>query len=127
VLRLITDCHPEIVLDFDSDILDKSGKNIHVGSHFVQLSNGSAVFNGDSDLTIWRFTGSHIGQQLLIKARFKAAKSPEVRQSVISNCHFAIGISFGIEIDRFEEVVIFSLDTQPRKRREIKIPFKVRI
>lgn len=113
-------------MDFNTDLKDKSGKNIHVGSHHVALNNGSADFNGNSDLTIWRFTGSHIGQHLMIKARFKARKHPEVRQHVVSNCLEGNAISYGIEIDRLEEVVIFVLDTEPRDRKEIKIPFKVR-
>ncbi|CAC5361943.1 COL6A [Mytilus coruscus] len=120
-----TDCQPELLMDFDTDLRDKSGKNIHVGSHYVALNNGSADFNGNSDLTIWRFTGSHIGQHLMIKARFKTRKHPEVRQHVVSNCLEGTAISYGIEIDRFEEVVIFVLDTEPRDRKEIKIPFKL--
>ncbi|XP_052073798.1 uncharacterized protein LOC127711730 [Mytilus californianus] len=120
-----TDCQPELLMDFDTDLRDKSGKNIHVGSHHVALNNGSADFNGNSDLTIWRFTGSHIGQHLMIKARFKTRKHPEVRQYVVSNCLEGTVISYGIEIDRFEEVVIFVLDTEPRDRKEIKIPFKL--
>ncbi|VDI09222.1 Hypothetical predicted protein [Mytilus galloprovincialis] len=120
-----SDCQPELLMDFNTDLKDKSGKNIHVGSHHVALNNGSADFNGNSDLTIWRFTGSHIGQHLMIKARFKARKHPEVRQHVVSNCLEGTAISYGIEIDRFEEVVIFVLDTEPRDRKEIKIPFKL--
>ncbi|XP_063396371.1 uncharacterized protein LOC134680976 [Mytilus trossulus] len=120
-----SDCQPELLMDFNTDLKDKSGKNIHVGSHHVALNNGSGDFNGNSDLTIWRFTGSHIGQHLMIKARFKARKHPEVRQHVVSNCLEGTVISYGIEIDRFEEVVIFVLDTEPRDRKEIKIPFKL--
>ncbi|CAG2225039.1 unnamed protein product [Mytilus edulis] len=122
---VVSDCQPELLMDFNTDLKDKSGKNIHVGSHHVALNNGSADFNGNSDLTIWRFTGSHIGQHLMIKARFKARKHPEVRQHVVSNCLEGTEISYGIEIDRFEEVVIFVLDTEPRDRKEIKIPFKL--
>ncbi|KAK3084877.1 hypothetical protein FSP39_020652 [Pinctada imbricata] len=112
-------------MDFKKDFRDSSGKNTAVSDSKVELKNGNAIFNTYSTISIWRFAGTYIGNNLMIKLLFKPEKSPIIRQTLVGNCAKGRSMSYGIEIDRVEEVAIFTVDTTPRSPVSLKVPIQL--
>jgi hypothetical protein len=123
-LALFTDCAPELQLTFDTDFSDGSGKST-VGVNRVQLQNRSAVFNGDGELRVWRFSGGYIGNQLMIKLRFKPTRFQEHKQLLVGNCAKRSPMSYGVEIDTKSREMVMTIKTE-NGSATIRLHFKVR-
>ena len=123
LLFLCTECTPELHLTFDSDFSDRSGKST-VAVNRVWLRNKTAVFNGDGELRVWRFSGGYIGNQLMIKLRFKPTKFHNQKQLLVGNCNKNTTMSYGALIDTKSREVVMTIKTT-NGSATIKIHFKV--
>ncbi|XP_062570520.1 uncharacterized protein LOC134232553 [Saccostrea cucullata] len=117
------DCTPELQLTFDSDFSDVTGKST-VAINRVHLQNSSAIFHGDGELRIWRFSGGYIGNHLMIKLRFKPTKFQEQKQILVGNCAKGSAMSYGVEIDTKTREVAMTITTV-NTSVTIKIHFKM--
>ncbi|XP_061197116.1 uncharacterized protein LOC133205342 [Saccostrea echinata] len=117
------DCTPELQLTFDSDFSDISGKST-IAINRVQLQNSSAVFHGDGELLIWRFSGGYIGNHLMTKLRFKPTKFQEQRQLLVGNCAKGSAMSYGVEIDTKSRELVVTIKTV-KQSVTIKMHFKM--
>lgn len=118
-----SDCTPELHLTFDSDFSDMSGKST-VAVNRVSLRNNSAIFNGDGELRVWRFSGGYIGNQLMLKMRFKPTHFYQQKQLLVGNCKKNTTMSYGAMIDTKSREVVMSITTS-NGTADIKIHFKV--
>lgn len=118
-----SDCTPELHLTFDSDFSDMSGKST-VAVNRVSLRNNSAIFNGDGELRVWRFSGGYIGNQLMLKMRFKPTHFYQQKQLLVGNCKKNTTMSYGAMIDIKSREVVMSITTS-NGTADIKIHFKV--
>ena len=120
-----SECRPELQLDFKTDFKDASGKNTAVAHAHVDIDKSSAIFNGEGEISIWRFTGAYIGTNLMIKVLFHPENNSPARQVIVGNCGNGHESSYGIEIDTADQVVIITADTVPRTPKTVELPLMV--
>ncbi|XP_036366168.1 uncharacterized protein LOC115221094 isoform X2 [Octopus sinensis] len=84
----VTECEPEFFLDFSDQIADKSRNGLPLTVFGVYPQQGAGVFNNDSHIKIWRFSGARIGNKLTIHIKFKDTGSHRNQiDYLISNCY----------------------------------------
>ena len=65
-------CQPIASFPFNLDLLDKSLQGVNVGVTGVKLTElGTAYFNGQSNMNLWRFANADWGNVLVIKFKFR--------------------------------------------------------
>ena len=80
-------CTPEIYLPFDEDHRDQSGKRNYVANQNVEVSNGTAKFNGvNSRLIIPRFTNLEHSTSVVIKIKYTSNHMTSgIARALVSN------------------------------------------
>ncbi|KAL5016102.1 hypothetical protein ScPMuIL_005691 [Solemya velum] len=82
-------CEPELVLDFEDGISDKSRHNVAILAQDVVLENGTAYFNGNnSRITIWRFASLSFGDEFTLTMNYREVRNARSSQTmhIVSNC-----------------------------------------
>ncbi|KAK3609006.1 hypothetical protein CHS0354_019819 [Potamilus streckersoni] len=81
-------CRPELILDFQDDLTDKSGNNLAATQQNVMIELGAGRFNGNSKMTLWRFSGGSFGSTIAIQMKFKtnSSEASDDPMHLISNC-----------------------------------------
>ncbi|KAL3856174.1 hypothetical protein ACJMK2_010957, partial [Sinanodonta woodiana] len=123
VAETFTPCNAELLMEFEQDYEDHSGMASAVGAKDVTIEKGSAHFTGSSQLTIWRFSGTHIGSQLDIKVRFKPMPSRFKTQHLIGNCDMDLPMTYGMELDTEREVILFFIQTEIRGKAVLELKY----
>lgn len=74
----LTVCEPELYLDFQGGIVDKSKNSLSMGIQNVHLDGGAGAFYGQSHLKLWRFSGSvfeYLIYESILLPQWKVLKS----------------------------------------------------
>ncbi|KAL3856475.1 hypothetical protein ACJMK2_011229 [Sinanodonta woodiana] len=81
-------CRPELILDFQDDLNDKSGNNLAATQQNVMIERGAGRFSGNSKMTLWRFSGGSFGSTIAIQMKFKtnSSETGDEPMHLISNC-----------------------------------------
>ncbi|XP_069103180.1 asparagine-rich protein-like [Argopecten irradians] len=116
-----TDCSAEVILNFDRDVQDSSGKYVWVTNKGVNVKDGKAFFDGKSELLIQRFTNDDFGYTFIVRIRYRETGStPYTNSALISNGDCGsdgsivvatdpIGIRFGVDTDRTRGLYSFRM------------------
>ena len=65
-------CKPAAFFPFDADLKDHSMNQINTGiTNVARTDLGTAYFNGNSEMNLWRFAGADWGNTLVIKFKFR--------------------------------------------------------
>ncbi|KAK3587158.1 hypothetical protein CHS0354_006801 [Potamilus streckersoni] len=123
VAETFAPCNAELLMEFEQDYEDHSGMASAVGARDITIEKGSAYFTGSSQLTIWRFSGTHIGSQLDIKVRVKPMPSRLKTQHVIGNCDMDFPMTYGMELDTEREVILFFIQTEIRGKAVLELKY----
>lgn len=68
-------CKPSVHYKFDRGVIDHSGNNVQAGVTNVKLTGkGQAIFDGKSNINIWRFAGIEYGSKLVINMKYRLAQ-----------------------------------------------------
>ena len=124
---IISDCRPEIYLDFDSKpILDLGGTHIPIGNNGrVDSVANAGRFDGTGQLTVWLYSNIDIGHKLTISLRFYDFPGGSDEQVLVSNCMDSEFGAVEIALAPRNKEVIFRADTLASGQAEIRLPYKV--
>ena len=87
-ILFITACGADVYFDFNSNsvINDISGNGVIVGNRNTALNGQSAVFSGNSNLNIWRFSNMDFRTKLTIEFQFTVLGFGSASEAMVSNC-----------------------------------------
>lgn len=120
-------CTKELDLSFSPEVVDVSGKNVHVSGINVTYDNGAVCFHGDGAVVVPRFANAEIGKRLDIDLRFKATEEliGNDLQAVVYNgdCGMDPSIVVGLAKDK----VVFKLRNKSNRTSSLtaKLPVKL--
>lgn len=126
---VISDCRPEVFLDFDrKPILDQGGTRIPIGNNGrVDSVANAGRFDGTGQLTVWMYSNIDFGQKLKISLRFYDFPGGSDEQVLVSNCMDSEFGAVEIALAPRNKEVIFRADTVASGQAEIRLPYKVNL
>ncbi|KAL4224173.1 hypothetical protein ACF0H5_017626 [Mactra antiquata] len=125
-------CTPELYLDFQGGIIDKSKNSLAMGIQNVDLDGGTGAFYGRSHLKLWRFSGMSLGQHVTISFRFRTSVMAQKGKlmHIVSNCCYGCTSepkpSIDIALIPADQggIAVFSTTTTEAGEMFLFVPFK---
>ena len=105
-------CGPDISLSFRGGVRDTSGNRAAVDYNGVDVSDGTAFFDGSNRLYIWRYHSYDYRDKLQISFKFKPV--PGLRHetyTLVSNCEGVDEPSYGIILNSFTNTTTIFVKT----------------
>lgn len=127
-IPFISVCKKELDLSFSSEVVDISGKNVHVSGINVTYGNGEVCFQGDGAIVVPRFANAEIGKRLYISLRFKPTEEliGNEMQAVVYNGD--CGMDPSVVVAAKKDKILYKLRNKSNSTRtlEITLPMKVK-
>ena len=120
-------CKKELDLSFSPEVVDTSGKNIHVNGINVTYSNGAVCFHGESAVVVPRFANAEIGKTLDIHLRFKSTENLKGNElhAVVYNGDCGMDPSVVVAIAK--DKIVFTLRNKSNKTRSTSVNFPIKV
>ena len=122
----ISECKPDVYLNFDDGFKDASGYSLPVGLENMQTVNKQAVFQGNGMVNMWRFSNTDFQQKITISFTFQISNAGSTQQALVSNCIFSDQEEATIAVlaDRGTRRVQFRAETS-NGTRSVEVPYNV--
>lgn len=105
-------CTPDISLKFQGGVRDTSGNGAAVDYYGVDVADGTAYFDGNNRLYIWRYQSYDYRDKLQISFKFKPKPGPRAEPyTLVSNCEGEDEPSYGIVLNSFSNITTIFLKT----------------
>ncbi|XP_022343438.2 asparagine-rich protein-like isoform X2 [Crassostrea virginica] len=105
-------CGPDMSLSFRGGVRDTSGNRAAVDYYGVDVSDGTAFFDGSNRLYIWRYQSYDYRDKLQISFKFKPVPGTRMEPyTLVSNCEGNDEPSYGIVLNSFSNITTIFLKT----------------